>query len=279
MKISYFPNQVALNSGPILTAFLDSCKHRGWEIVENSLDADAAVIWSVLWAGRMRHNKQVYEHYRRLNKPVFILEIGNLKRGVTWRVSLNHINRNGVFGGSEIDTNRPDKLGVRLVDRASNGTAILIACQRGDSLQWAGQPTISSWVSDIVKNIRAHSDRPIVVRPHPRFIVPGLPSDIELEIPKHVSETYDSFDLNYQKYHCIINHNSGPGVQSVMCDVPTICSVSSLAWPMSINYASLETPIMPDRSSWFLNLCHTEYLIEEIAAGIPLTKLQKYLIS
>ena len=277
MKISYFPNQAALNSPPIMTAFLDSCRVQGWEVVKDSLDADAAVIWSVLWAGRMRANQQVYDHYRKLNKPVFILEVGNLIRGTTWRVSVNNVNGTGIFGKSD----RPNLLKVQLRTRPNllNAQSILIACQRGDSLQWYGQPSVSAWVNNAVAQLREYTQRPIVVRPHPRFSVTGLSKDIIVEHPQAIPGSYDGWNLDYQNYHCVVNHNSGPSVQAVINDVPVICDTSSLAADMSIAYSEIENPPQKDRQEWFNDLCQNEYLIEEIAAGVPLIKLQKVLFS
>jgi hypothetical protein len=61
------------------------------EIVVGSAIGIVGVIWSVLWQGRMRPNKTIYESFRKLNKPIIIIEVGNLKRGLTWRICLNHI--------------------------------------------------------------------------------------------------------------------------------------------------------------------------------------------
>ena len=276
MKISYFPKQAALNSVPVMTAFIKSCQAHGWEVVEDDMNADAAVIWSVLWAGRMRLNQQVYNYYRSQNKPVFILEVGNLRRGTTWRVSLNNINRLGEFGSEELDSNRPAKLGVSL-QRLQPGETILIACQRQDSLQWQGQS--NNWVETVVNSIRLNSDRPIVIRPHPRYPIKINLSGITVERPNQIPGTYDDFDLDYQKHWCVVNHNSGPSVQAAINSVNTICDASSLAWPVSIDYSEIESPPIKDRADWFLNLCHTEYTIDEIAQGIPLKKLQKVLFS
>jgi hypothetical protein len=274
MKISYFPNQAALNSPPIMTAFLDSCRAQGWQVVENSFVADAVVIWSVLWAGRMRANQQVYEHYRKLNKPVFILEVGNLVRGTTWRVAVNNVNGTGIFGNSS----RPNLLNVQLRTKPNllKAQPILIACQRGDSLQWQGQPNIVDWVTNTIKQLRQYTDREIIVRPHPRFPI-GLITGATIENPQAVVGSYDGWNLDYQQYHCVVNHNSGPSVQAVINDVPVICDTSSLAADMSIAYSEIENPPSKDRSNWFINLCQTEYLIDEIAAGVPLIKLQKVL--
>ena len=275
MKISYFPNQAALNSPPIMTAFLNSCRAQGWEVVQNSLDADAVVIWSVLWAGRMRANQQVYEHYRKFNKPVFILEVGNLIRGTTWRVAVNNVNGMGIFG----ESSRPNLLNIKLTNRTHYGDSILIACQRGDSLQWNGQPDVNNWVNNVIAKLREYTQRPIVVRPHPRFPITGLSDNIIVEQPQAIPASYDGWDLDYQKYHCVVNHNSGPSVQAVINDVPVICDASSLAAPMSIDYSEIENPPPKDRQEWFNDLCQKEYLIEEIAAGVPLIKLQKVLFS
>lgn len=277
MKISHFPNQAAMNSPPIMAAFLHSCRTQGWQVVENSLDADAVVIWSVLWAGRMRSNQQVYEHYRKLNRPVFILEVGNLVRGTTWRVAVNTVNGDGIFGEAD-NTTRPDMLGVQLKHCDSRGDAILIACQRGDSLQWQGQPNVTCWVTDTIKQIRQYTDRAIIVRPHPRFPI-GAVAGATIENPRAIIGSYDGWNLDYQQYHCAVNHNSGPSVQAVINDVPVICDASSLAAAMSNTYSEIENLQKRDRAEWFSNLCHTEYLVDEIANGVPLIKLQKVLFS
>ena len=72
------------------------------------MTADAAVIWSVLWHGRMRANRAVYEHYRSQNRPVIVIDIGALYRGTTWKLAVNHITRDGYYGHeSNLDRDRP----------------------------------------------------------------------------------------------------------------------------------------------------------------------------
>ena len=94
-NIAYFPSQCALNSKPVMSAVLDCLQARGIQTQENSMDSDAAVIWSVLWAGRMAANQAVYEHYRSQGRPVIVIEIGALYRGVTWKIAVNNINAEG----------------------------------------------------------------------------------------------------------------------------------------------------------------------------------------
>ena len=79
------------------------------------MTADAAVIWSVLWHGRMQLNQAVYEHYRSQNKPVIVIDIGALYRGQTWKLAVNHITRDGYYGHEhDLDRDRPKQLQISL---------------------------------------------------------------------------------------------------------------------------------------------------------------------
>ena len=272
MKIAYFPNQTALQSEPVWRAFLESCKKHGMTPVENSMDADAAVIWSVLWHGRMKGNQQVYQHYRKQGKPVFILEVGALKRGYTWKVACNNITRYGIYANREVlDIDRPKKISLNLEPvRENRRDEILIACQHLCSHQWVGQPRIQEWVSNSIDRIRQYTDRPIVVRTHPRFPVSFSSLDARIETPNRVSSNNFDFTVDY---HCVINHNSGPSILAPLNGTPVICDTSSLAWPVSSSFEDLENISLPDREQWFLHLCHTEWTVEEILSGEPLDKI------
>ena len=90
MRFRLYREYGALNSPPVFDAVEQGLKQLGHDVVHEH--EDVAVIWSVLWAGRMRSNKAIYDQCRQQGKSVMIIEVGNLKRGVTWRLSLNHIN-------------------------------------------------------------------------------------------------------------------------------------------------------------------------------------------
>ena len=272
MRFKIYREYGALNSVPVFDALEKGIRSHGHEIVNDN--EDVAVIWSVLWAGRMAGNQAVYNRCRQLGIPVLIVEVGNLVRNVTWRISLNHINGLGEFANIEnLDITRPEKLGVSLKALKENRRhEILIACQHQASLQWQGQTPMAKWVQDMVFKIRQSSPRKIVIRPHPRspFYVdtPGA----TMERPVRIPGSYDSFDIDYN-FHCVINYNSGPAVQAVIEGVPVICDSSSLAYPVSDKLENIENISMPDRSEWFLRLCHTEWTVDEIAQGIPIQRI------
>lgn len=274
MKIAYFPTQIALNAKPVMDAFLQGCRQLGIETVENSTEADAAVIWSVLWHGRMKSNESIYRLYQEQNKPVFVLEVGMLKRGITWKLG---VNGTGLDNSciAELIPNRSKQLGIKLKPWTNSGYNIVIACQRNDSEQWAGQPPTVVWLSDIARKIRQYTDKPIVIRPHPRQRIANIPGCV-IESPKPIPGTYDNFDYDQclKNAWAVINHNSGPGPQAILKGVPAFVGSTSLAAPVAnLDLADIENPLRPNREEWLNWLCHTEWTVDEIAQGQPLKRL------
>jgi len=275
MKISYFENQTAQKSEPVWQAFLAACKKLGIEPVADSLDCDCAVIWSVLWRGRMAKNQEIYQHYRKLNKPVFILEVGSLIRGKTWKVSVNNITSKGIYANKEnFIANRDKKLGLRMYDfRPNTHKPILIAGQHDQSLQWTYSGNCRDWIREKIREIRKYSDQEIVVRPHPRnYFNENFGVKVTVDTPIKISGTYDQYNLNFD-YRAVINFNSGVGLQSAINGCPVICDESSLAYEVSHILSNLDKPTIIDRSNWFHSILHTEWTIEEIGEGIPLKRL------
>jgi hypothetical protein len=268
MRFRLYREYGALNSKPVFDAFEQGLKSLGHEVV-NTPDG-IPVIWSVLWHGRMAHNERIYQTHC----PIVIIEVGNLHRGETWRVSLNHINSLGKFGNHEdLDSDRSKKLGVKLgAVKENRRPEIMIATQHQRSLQWQGQPPILDWVHSTVKQIRQHSDRKIIVRPHPRSPISLNIPGVEVGLPRQIVGSYDDFDIDYN-CHCVVNHNSGPAVQAAIHGTPIICDSSSLAGEISGKFEDIETAELPDREDWFLKLCHTEWTVEEISNGLPQSRL------
>jgi hypothetical protein len=203
-----------------------------------------------------------------------IIEVGNLVRGSTWRISLDHIHGLGIFGNSEnLDKSRPTVLGLNLKPVNQNrNNKILIACQHERSLQWEGQLPMAEWAKRKVAEIRKFTEKDIIIRPHPRSPITLNTAGVQVEQPRKIPNSYDSFDIDYN-YHCVVNHNSGPAVQAAINGVPVICDPSSLAFPVSDQIENIDSITLPNREDWFLKLCHTEWTVPEIAEGTPIRRL------
>jgi hypothetical protein len=280
MKFNLWTNYGALNSKPVFNAFANSLVDNGHTVVYNDNTADVDVIWSVLWHGRMARNKTIWEN----KKPTIVLEVGGINRGTTWKVGLNGINRDAYFSEQNNDRSRADSLGLVCKPWRSNGDFILICGQHDKSLQWSKMPRMSDWFMQTYREIRKHTDRPIVFRPHPRcrleHIELGL-KHVYRQEPVKIGGSYDDFDMGFDDVHCTISYSSNPGIHSILSGVPAFVSTHSLAYPVAndIDFMhDVEQPMMPDRQQWLNDYAHTEYTIEEITQGIPLKHLTSQLI-
>lgn len=276
--LAYFPKQVALNGTQVMKSFIDSMKSLGFQPAENSLDADIAVIWSVLWNGRMAANEAVYRHYCKQHKPVIVLEVGALNRGVTWKVVVNHTTADGMHGGmhKNLDWDRPNKLGLKLQTPTKPKDHIVIAMQHSRSLQTQGVD-MTHWATNQIACLKQYTDRPIHIRPHPRCRVDLTPfKNFTIETPKQISNTYDSFDFDLDA-HCIVNYNSGPGIQGAINGTRVIVDETSLAYPVGILHNEIDQIYLKDRTRWFVEMCHTEFTLDEIKTGVPYMYLSEYI--
>jgi hypothetical protein len=277
MKFSLFKEYGALNSKPVFDAFEQSLQQRGHIIYESDMHCDVAVIWSVLWNGRMIGNKPVWDYYRKTNRPVIVLEVGGIQRGTTWKVSLNGINRAADYKPVGNSSTRATHLGLSLKPWRSQGEYILICGQHNKSLQWRNMPPVSNWFLNTYDAIRQHTDRTIIFRPHPRckleHVERGL-KNVYRQDPCPAKNTYDDFDLSFDNIWATVSWSSNPGIHSIIEGVPAIVGPDSLAYDVAEhNIANIENPKMPDRTQWLNNYAWTEFTVDEIAQGVPIDLL------
>jgi hypothetical protein len=279
MKFNLWTQYGALNSQPVFDAFRQGAHALGHTCNDNVNDDGIDVIWSVLFHGRMTSNKAIWEKNIKSGKPTIVLEVGGIKRGTTWKVGLNGINRDAYFGPTGMDGVRVRDLGLKLKPWRNDGEYILICGQHDKSLQWQNMPRMSNWVMDIIDEIQKYTDRPIVFRPHPRCRLEHIERqyhNVYRQDPLQISGTYDDFNLSFMKAHAVINWSSNPGVQSVIAGVPAFVGCSSLAYDVGndIDFLhNIEEPLRPDRTQWLNDYAWTEFTVEEIAAGLPLNLL------
>ena len=272
MKFNLWRQYGALNSGPVFDAFHAGANALSHDVVING-DDGIDVIWSVLWNGRMAGNQAIWERNQAEGKPTIVLEVGGIKRGTTWKVGLNGINRSAYFGPDNNNDDRHRLLGLSLKPWRTSGEFILIAGQHDKSLQWQGMPSMSKWLMNTIDAIRTYTDRPILFRPHPRCPLPNIENEFKnvyRQQPVQLPNSYDDFDMQFDNIWATVSWSSNPGIHSVINGVPAFTGPDSLAFDVTEqNLRSIETPLYCDRTQWLNDYAYTEWTIEEISKGIP----------
>lgn len=274
MNISCWPEFTSQNGKPIYRHIMQNMAVTD-NLIKNQLSGDVGFIWSILWANRMSKNKPVWDFFRNQNKSVVVAEIGGLTRGKTWRLSANGITHGAIFPTVKINLDRPKLLSLNLRPWHT-GDYILVCGQHGRSQQWASMPDMDSYYKNTVTELRKYTDRPIVIRSHPRYregifftIDANFYKDknVTWNYPKIMPNTYDDFDLDPVLSHayCVVSHSSNAGLLAIIAGTPAIVSEHSLAYSMGTDKISdIENMPTPDRENWLIDLAHKEWLVEEL---------------
>ena len=285
MKIEIWPVHGPLNSKIVFEKFIKSLRASGEQVYENQhmQDGDVAVIWSVLWQGRMRKYKEIWDRYRNKNKPVIVIEVGGIKRNETWKIGINGVNREADFANQDADAIRWKKFNTNLLPWKQTGEDIIICGQHTNSHQWRNNPPMSTWFDQQITEIRKYTDRPIVIRPHPRNHVTldiKKFKNVKVVSPQRDNKTYDDTDLTerLKSAWALVSHSSNPAITAVMHGIPVYVSESSLSYDVGNNsYQNINNPKMPERQQWANKLAYTEWWPDEIEQGIPWQRIKKRL--
>ena len=284
MRVSVYPKFGPINSKKVFEAFTQSLETAGEEIQLNcNGNSDVTVIWSVLWQGKMKGYQSIWEECQKKNTPVVVLEVGGIKRNETFKVGINGVNREADFANQTFDGERWKKLNIELKPWRSTGDTIIICGQHHRSHQWRNNPTMNLWFEQQINEIRKHTDRPIVIRPHPRN-----PTGFDISKWKNVTKVLPQRDYNtvddtdfketLKQAWAVVNYSSNPAMMSVFNGIPVFVSEQSLCYDVgNTSLSNINNPAMPDRSNWANKLAYTEWTTEEIKQGLPWQIIKKRL--
>jgi len=284
MKISVYTKFGPNNSKKVFNAFIESLEKAGEEVqINEDKNSDIVVIWSVLWQGRMIGYKRIWDECQLKNKPVVVLEVGGIKRNETFKVGINGVNREADFANQPVDDKRWKKLNIELKPWQSTGNTIIICGQHHRSHQWRNNPSMNLWFEQQINEIRKYTNRPILVRPHPRNPV-GLDikkwKNVSYKPPQRDYNTIDDTDFKETLKHtwAVINYSSNPAIIAVFNGIPVFVSDQSLCYDVgNINISKINNPVMPNRNEWANKLAYTEWTTNEIKQGLPWRRIKKRL--
>ena len=283
MKISVYTKFGPNNSKTVFDAFIESLKNAGDEVQLNEdKNSDVAVIWSVLWQGRMLGYQKTWNECQNKNKPVVVLEVGGIKRNETFKVGINGVNREADFANENVSEERWKKFNIELKPWTHTGEEIIICGQHRNSHQWRNNPPMQKWFEQQIIEIRKYSDRPIVIRPHPRDhinIDTTKFKNVKVIAPIKNQNTDDTnFNEILKNAWAVVNHSSNPAMQSVFNGVPVFVSEASLSYDVgNSTLANINNPNRPGRWTWANKLAYTEWWPTEIAQGKPWERIKKRL--
>ena len=288
LKFSIFPNSTAINGRKVMATYAKALKDAGETVVENDMDADVAIIWSVLFQGNMSGNYKVWERFKAAKKPVIVLEVGAIKRNTTWRCGINGITGDAYHGPTGNGEDRFKQFGLELKPWRDQTGHIVICGQHDDSAQWQthNKESVAQWIYNTVESWRAYDTQStFLIRPHPRNKFSwqdlGPPDRLgwsTISRPQKIDGTYDDFDFDTDSAYAVVNWSSNPATKAIIEGVPVFVGPSSLAYDVgNKNLKDITDPKKPDRQQWLNDIAYTEWTIEEISQGIPLLRLTSQL--
>jgi len=224
------------------------------------------------------------------NKYTIIVDsnLFNYNLGKLYHKHYSRYSMDGVFpttGNYFKDTVDPNRwkqiskdLHLSLKDWRVNGRHILLACQRNGG--WSMDTyAVTDWVSNIVKELRKYTDRPIVVRGHP-----GDKNRIRYLSQKGVDwqlSRKEKIVDDFKNAWATITYNSSPGVASAIEGIPVFVTdpnarVSQAFEVANTSLKDIENPKIFDRQSWVekLSMCHWKF--EELSSGAAWNHMKKY---
>ena len=214
-----------------------------------------------------------------------MLEVGGLRRNSSFKMGINGINREADFANDTFDDKRWPLFNHELKPWGQTGNVIVICGQHTNSHQWRESPSMASYFKKCIEEIRRYTDKPIVIRPHPRNIIHNFPEHkykhVRVNLPKRDYNTYDDTDFKkiLSSTWAVVNHSSNPAIEAVINGIPVFVSEDSLCHDVG-NHSldNINNPAMPDRQEWANKLSYTEWFEDEIEKGLPWQRIKNRII-
>ena len=146
---------------------------------------------------------------------------------------------------------------LKLQPWRQNGNHILLCLQRDGGWSMKGED-LRQWAEDTVKRLRRISDRPILVRPHPRARIDIR--NLTRYTNVYESDSNSSLQQDLRDAWASVFYNSSSSVASILAGVPVFAhDPDCVAWSVANNNINnIEDPSMPEREQWLwdLSACH-----------------------
>lgn len=166
-------------------------------------------------------------------------------------------------------------LGLNLNDWRQQGSHVLVCLQRDGGWSMKGTD-MTEWTYRTVRKLRGLTDRPIMIRPHPKHQMdlraltnlPGVSS----------SGPGRSLEQDLAGAWAAVFCNSSSSVAAALAGVPVFADDDDcVAWAVANHdLENIETPLMPDRTQWLNDLAAAHWTDQESSGGLIYQRFAQY---
>jgi hypothetical protein len=273
----------------VLQAFAKGC---GGEITNsgNTKDYDCAVIFGSYKKERGRAQHRGKGKIIESGMPYVQLETQLIGRPIDtafhteFRVGVNgFLWDDAKWGFEHIHKDRSHKVFERngydvTTQWKQDGDYILLCMQKVGDASLRGAD-VFLWTENTVKQIREHTNRKIVIRPHPLYRKSTLHQQLKERVLTMVDVHWQEADVTKPDFisiadqlkeaWCTVTYSSGTGVDAVINGVPNVAyDTGSMVYDVSSKDVSeIENPYRGDKSEWTNKIAHCQWSIDEFESG------------
>lgn len=236
-----------------------------------------------------------YDFIKESKKPILVCESNIYRKNSKlpsdtknsfYRLGWNHFLRQGNFNNKNSPADRWNKIkkiqNIEVKDWRTKGDYVLLCLQKtGDSTLnslYLKFQTYENWISYALNLIKKHTDRPILIRPHPKGI---KKINLEKFVDKQISissnwisvsefEGGAGLEKDLKNSYAVVGYNSNVLVESVCEGIPTFpLSNESIVWDIGNKIENLENPNLNiEREQWFYDSGYMLWTMDEINHGV-----------
>jgi hypothetical protein len=277
----------------VLQAFAAGAQAQGASVLVQTefkvVDCQLAVILG--WVGttirgpHIQLRQNVIDHQRRTGQHVMPIDASCFKfvdtNSYFLRYSLDGVfyNTNNYANANSSNSKWQQirqRFNLSLSSWRTQGTHVLVCLQRDGGWSMKGTNMVE-WTKQTVQRLRSITNRPILIRPHPKHKI----NLSELTSMPGVSESVNGSTLQQDLANAwaAVFCNSSSSVAAVLAGIPVFADDDDcVAWAVANkDLAQIESPVMPDRTQWLNDLSSAHWTDEESRCGAIYQRFVKYL--
>jgi hypothetical protein len=161
----------------------------------------------------------------------------------------------------------------------TTGNHIVICLQRDGGWNMKGED-LDRWLVMTVKRIRAISNRPILIRPHPKRPMTDTVNKVKGFPNVYESVKSSTLDQDLEGAWAAVFYNSSSSVAAILKGVPVYVSDEDAVTYKVANtdLSNIDTnPNLPDREQWLWDLAACHWSDEELRQGLVYKHFKGYL--